>query len=84
MYRRSRYVHSPDRFRFVYPYIGTKSFLRKLKFHYMEQHAKDKYVKFIVSPDEPGIEAEHNIQLGMLSNNLSFYITYIAVSSGRQ
>ncbi|KAF8518366.1 hypothetical protein BU17DRAFT_48687 [Hysterangium stoloniferum] len=43
--------------------LAQQSFLRKLKFHYIEQHAKDKYVKFIVSPDEPGIDAEINEQL---------------------
>ncbi|KIJ38925.1 hypothetical protein M422DRAFT_231010, partial [Sphaerobolus stellatus SS14] len=46
---------------------AQQSFLRKLKFHYMEQHAKDKYVKILVSPDEPGIDAEDNEQLKSLN-----------------
>ncbi|KAL4064871.1 hypothetical protein V8B97DRAFT_2025896 [Scleroderma yunnanense] len=36
------------------------SFLRKLKFQYLEQNAKDKYVKTIVSDDAPLITAASN------------------------
>ncbi|KAF8576409.1 hypothetical protein K439DRAFT_661952 [Ramaria rubella] len=55
--------NNPTNPRIVAPdVLAQQSFLRKLKFHYIEQHAKDKYVKFIVSPDEPGIDAENNEQ----------------------
>ncbi|KIJ61550.1 hypothetical protein HYDPIDRAFT_31158 [Hydnomerulius pinastri MD-312] len=39
------------------------SFLRKLKFQYLEQNAKDKYVKTIVSDDAPLITASSNEEL---------------------
>ncbi|KIK21320.1 hypothetical protein PISMIDRAFT_681553 [Pisolithus microcarpus 441] len=38
-------------------------FLRKLKFQYLEQNAKDKYVKTIVSDDAPLITAASNEQI---------------------
>ena len=42
-----------------------QSFLRKLKFQYLEQNAKDRYVKSIVSDidDAPIVTAEDNKQL---------------------
>ncbi|GJJ14864.1 hypothetical protein Clacol_009132 [Clathrus columnatus] len=42
---------------------SQQSFLKKLKFHYIQQHAKDKYIKTIVSPDEPDVDADTNKQL---------------------
>ncbi|KAG6335230.1 hypothetical protein ID866_3856 [Astraeus odoratus] len=39
------------------------SFLRKLKFQYLEQNAKDKYVKTIVSDDAPLITASSNEEI---------------------
>ncbi len=48
-------------------FARVQSFLRKLKFHYLEQHAKDKYVKIIVNDDAPLITAEDNDAL-RLSN----------------
>ncbi|KAH7886965.1 hypothetical protein F5I97DRAFT_1871767 [Phlebopus sp. FC_14] len=39
------------------------SFLRQLKFQYVEQYAKDKYVKTIVSDDAPLIMASSNEEL---------------------
>ncbi|KAI0794190.1 hypothetical protein C8Q74DRAFT_1247200 [Fomes fomentarius] len=36
------------------------SFLRNLKFHYLEQKAKDQYVKTIVSDEAPNINADDN------------------------
>ncbi|TDL18800.1 hypothetical protein BD410DRAFT_830783 [Rickenella mellea] len=36
------------------------SFLRKLKFHYLEQNAKDKYIKTIVNDDAPIITVDDN------------------------
>lgn len=43
----------------------VQSFLRKLKFQYLEQNAKDKYVKSIVSDidDAPIVTAEDNKEL---------------------
>ncbi|KAF9225780.1 hypothetical protein BS17DRAFT_563762 [Gyrodon lividus] len=44
--------------------VGAQiSFLRKLKFQYLEQNAKDKYVKTIVSDDAPFITASSNEEL---------------------
>ncbi|TFY70314.1 hypothetical protein EVG20_g2693 [Dentipellis fragilis] len=43
------------------------SFLRKLKFQYLEQNAKDKYVKTIVNDEAPAITADDNADL-RLSN----------------
>jgi len=45
--------------------IQSKSYLRKLKFQYLEQNAKDKYVKSIVSDidDAPLFTDEDNKQL---------------------
>ncbi|KAA1472400.1 hypothetical protein DENSPDRAFT_821193 [Dentipellis sp. KUC8613] len=43
------------------------SFLRKLKFQYLEQNAKDKYVKTIVNDEAPAITADDNNDL-RLSN----------------
>ena len=42
-----------------------KSFLRKLKFQYLEQNAKDKYIKTVVSDidDAPLITASTNEEL---------------------
>lgn len=40
-----------------------QSFLRKLKFQYLEQNAKDKYVKTIVSDDAPLITAASNEEI---------------------
>ncbi|CCL98606.1 uncharacterized protein FIBRA_00608 [Fibroporia radiculosa] len=40
-----------------------KSFLRKLKVQYLEQKAKDQYIKTIVSDDAPNINAEDNERL---------------------
>lgn len=37
-----------------------KSFLRNLKFQYLEQKAKDQYVKTIVSDEPPIINADDN------------------------
>ena len=49
--------------------ILTKSYLRKLKFQYLEQNAKDRYVKSIVSDidDAPIVTADDNDEL--LSTN---------------
>ncbi|KAI0067005.1 hypothetical protein BV25DRAFT_1820158 [Artomyces pyxidatus] len=41
------------------------SFLRKLKFQYLEQNAKDKYVKTIVNDEAPMITADNNAELQM-------------------
>ncbi|KAG6900379.1 hypothetical protein C0993_011729 [Termitomyces sp. T159_Od127] len=45
--------------------VAQTSFLRKLKFQYLEQNAKDRYVKSIVSDidDAPIVTAEDNKQL---------------------
>lgn len=45
--------------------ILTKSYLRKLKFQYLEQNAKDRYVKSIVSDidDAPIVTADDNNEL---------------------
>ena len=37
-----------------------QSFLRNLKFQYLEQKAKDQYVKTIVSDEAPNINADDN------------------------
>lgn len=49
--------------------FGLKSFLRKLKFQYLEQNAKDKYVKSIVSDidDAPIVTAENNKELAAIN-----------------
>lgn len=46
-----------------------QSFLRKLKFQYLEQNAKDKYVKSIVSDidDAPIVTAEDNKELAAVN-----------------
>lgn len=46
-----------------------KTYLRKLKFQYLEQNAKDKYVKSIVSDidDAPFVTAEDNRELATLN-----------------
>lgn len=43
--------------------VAQTLFLRKLKFQYLEQNAKDKYVKTIVSDDAPLITAASNEQI---------------------
>ncbi|KAI0051369.1 hypothetical protein FA95DRAFT_322276 [Auriscalpium vulgare] len=43
------------------------SFLRKLKWQYLEQNAKDKYVKTIVNDEAPMITADHNAELQMVN-----------------
>lgn len=37
--------------------------MRKLKFQYLEEYAKDKYVKIIVNDDPPEVTAEDNDKL---------------------
>ena len=46
-----------------------KAYLRKLKFQYLEQNAKDKYIKSIVSDidDAPIVTAEENKELSLLN-----------------
>ncbi|KAI0790710.1 hypothetical protein C8Q75DRAFT_732828 [Abortiporus biennis] len=39
------------------------AFFRKLKFQYLEQKAKDQYIKIIVSEDAPSINAQENEEL---------------------
>ncbi|KAH9926876.1 uncharacterized protein B0H18DRAFT_876042 [Fomitopsis serialis] len=41
------------------------AFLRKLKMQYLEQKAKDQYIKTIVSDDAPNINAEDNERLAL-------------------
>lgn len=47
----------------------SQTYLRKLKFQYLEQNAKDKYVKSIVSDidDAPIVTAEENKELAQLN-----------------
>lgn len=46
-----------------------QTYLRKLKFQYLEQNAKDKYVKSIVSDidDAPIVTAEQNKELAVIN-----------------
>jgi hypothetical protein len=46
-----------------------QAYLRKLKFQYLEQNAKDKYIKSIVSDidDAPIVTAEENKELFLLN-----------------
>jgi len=50
-------------------FITPQSYLRKLKFQYLEQNAKDKYVKSIVSDidDAPIVTAEQNNKLASVN-----------------
>lgn len=41
-------------------YHATQSFLRKLKFNYIEQNAKDKYIKTIVNDEAEIITIDDN------------------------
>lgn len=43
--------------------LPYQSFLRKLKFQFFEQHAKDKYIKIIVNDDAPLITVDDNEEL---------------------
>ncbi|GBE86661.1 hypothetical protein SCP_0905410 [Sparassis crispa] len=43
------------------------AFLRKLKIQYLEQKAKDQYIKTIVSPDAPNIDANDNEKLRVVN-----------------
>jgi hypothetical protein len=42
---------------------NAQEYLRKLKFQYLEEYAKDKYVKTIVNDDPPEVTAEDNESL---------------------
>lgn len=42
---------------------ACQAFFRKLKFQYLEQKAKDQYIKIIVSDDAPSITAADNKEL---------------------
>jgi hypothetical protein len=46
-----------------------QAYLRKLKFQYLEQNAKDKYIKSIVSDidDAPIVTADENKELSLLN-----------------
>ena len=50
--------------------LSPQSFLRKLKFQYLEQNAKDKYVKSVVSDidDAPIVTAEDNKALAIIND----------------
>lgn len=43
--------------------LTFQAFFRKLKFQYLEQKAKDQYIKTIVSDDAPNITASDNESL---------------------
>lgn len=45
----------------------VQAFLRKLKFQYLEQKAKDQYIKTIVSDDAPAINAGDNEELRVIN-----------------
>ena len=40
-----------------------QQFVRKLKFHYLEQNAKDRYIKYIVDDDSELVTMEQNEEL---------------------